>query len=187
MLSQNYAFQPYLASSLCDGGGTRNRSSRGTDGGVCDEPRRFFLRRAAAHFPLRAWFNSPYAYRVGVISLFITASFFFIAGSACLAASCLWLVFSCRIEVQSPQLQMANGCCGLLRLFIYISKPNGRMLPVCCSEIGWVALTLSLLSGFPAPFFGASILFFLMQHASSREAIKRLEMMGCQCRIRSTQ
>lgn len=64
-------------SSLCDGGGVQNRSCRGTDGGVCDEPRRSFLRRAAAHFPLRAWFNSPYAYRVGVISLFITSSFFF--------------------------------------------------------------------------------------------------------------
>lgn len=76
------------------------------------------------------------------------AAFFFIAGSACLAASCLWLVFSSRIEVQTPQPQMANGCCGLLHLFIYISKPNGRRLPVCSRQIGWVPPHLPCLSRF---------------------------------------
>lgn len=42
-----------------------------SDCGTYDPLRHLFLQWATAYFPLCAWFNSPYAYHVRVISLFI--------------------------------------------------------------------------------------------------------------------
>lgn len=84
---------------------------RDADGGTYDMRRHFFPQWATAYFPLCAWFNSPYAYHVRVISLFIAILLSrarhvlpLHACGSCLAAG--W-----RFK---RQLQMANCCNGLL-------------------------------------------------------------------------